>query len=557
MATKAYIVEFWFTISLFLVCLALTIGYSFLITFAAMRKYNLLSVLILCAFFAQAQLTLSSPSIDFGDVLTTEEKEIAVDITNKNTYPVKVDQTILYSDDFSCSVTNNEMGVGATSKIRVTFKPRHNIAYNSELIVVLDDGAEYRIDIQGDGRYEDAYYSSTFNKSYQDLKDELKSILAKNYRNLGYTNARDNMYGDIDNQNGNVTCVYTGRVSTFSTRSGANANSMNCEHTWPQSFGSSSEPQRADIHHLFPSDGGTNSRRGNHPFGVVANPSWTGGGSKYGSSVFEPRDEHKGAAARAMLYFAIRYQNYNNFINSQESILKQWHTTFQPTAWDIQRNEKIFGYQKNRNPFVDHPEFIERMNKIGSNDPKPEIKTIEVSQQQINYSYVSPSTERTIYLVNTGNIQISDITDIFTKSNNIIIKSVESAVTPGDVSALVVTFKSLPEGTYEDEIWINIDAQTGRVIKIPVTFTIGQASIKKLIPKPVKAVYLTHNQMIHIENLPKDTYSIEIWNSNGQVVLNDISPTLNDIPFNNSNSGIYFVLFKTKIGALASKVLVY
>ena len=522
-----------------------------------MRKYNLLSAFVLYTFFVKAQLTLSSSTIEFGDVLTTEEKEIAVDITNKNTYPVKVENAVLHSADFTCSVANTEIGVGGTEKVRVKFKPRHNISYNSELIIILDDGAEYRIDIQGDGRYEDTYYSSTFNKSYQDLKDELKSILAKNYRNLGYTYARDNMYGDIDNQDGKVTCVYTGRESTFSTRSGANANSMNCEHTWPQSFGSSNEPERADIHHLFPTDGGTNSRRGNNPFGVVTNPSWTGGGSKLGGGLFEPRDEHKGAVARAMLYFAIRYQNYNNFLDAQEDILKQWHTTFQPNAWDILRNEKIFGYQKNRNPFVDHPEFIERMNKIGSNDPKPEIRTIEVSQQQINYSYVSPSTERTIYLVNTGNIQISDITDIFTKSNNVIIKSVESTANPGDVSALVVTFKSLPEGTYEDEIWINIDAQTGSVIKIPVSFTTGQASVNNLKQKAIRAIYSTHNQTIHLQNLPKDAYGIEIWNSNGQMVLNDISPTLNDIPFNNSNSGVYFVLIKTRAGAVASKVLVY
>ena len=522
-----------------------------------MRKYNLLSVFVLYAFFAQAQLILSSPSIDFGDVLTTEEKEIAVDITNRNTYPVKVNQTMLYSNDFSCRVTNTEIGVGATEKVRVTFKPRHNIAYNSELIVVLDDGAEYRIDIQGDGRYEGTYYSSTFNKSYQDLKDELKSILAKNYRNLGYTNARDNMYGDIDNQNGKVTCVYTGRESTFSTRSGANANNMNCEHTWPQSLGSSSEPQRADIHHLFPTDGGTNSRRGNNPFGVVTNPSWTGGGSKYGSGLFEPRDEHKGAVARAMLYFAIRYQNYNNFLDAQEDILKQWHTTFQPSAWDILRNEKIFGYQKNRNPFVDHPEFIERINNIGSNDPTPSITDLEISQQQITYNYVTPSTDRTIYLVNKGNTRISEILNVTSKNGNVIIKSVDDIAESGDVSALVITFKSLPDGTYEDEITIDTDVQTGDVFKVPVSFTLGQASVNNVKQKPMRAMYSTHNQTIRLENLPKNAQSIEIWNSNGQMVLNDISPTLNDIPFNNSNSGVYFVLIKTEAGAVASKVLVY
>jgi endonuclease I len=475
-----------------------------------MRQYNLLSVFVLFSFFANAQLTLSSSSIKFGDVLTNQEKEIAIDITNKNTYPIKVENAVLHSDDFSCSVTNTEIGVGGTEKIRVKFKPRHNLAYNSELIIVLNDGAEYRLDIQGDGRYEEAYYASTFNKSYQDLKDELKTILARNYRNLGYTNARDNMYGDIDNQNGNVTCVYTGRVSTFSTRSGANSNSMNCEHTWPQSFGSSSEPQRADIHHLFPTDGGTNSRRGNNPFGLVTNPSWTGGGSKLGSGLFEPRDEHKGAAARAMLYFAIRYQNYNNFINSQEDILKQWHTTFQPTAWDIQRNEKIFGYQKNRNPFVDHPEFIERMNKIGSNDPRPVIRNLEISQKQISYNYVTPSTDRTIYLVNNGNIEIPEISNVTSKNGNIIIKSVDATALPGDVSALLITFKSLPDGTYDDEITIDTDVQTGDIFKIPVTFTIGQASVDDLIKKPLIAIYRAHNQTIHIDNLPQR----RLWHRN-------------------------------------------
>jgi endonuclease I len=520
-----------------------------------MRQYNLLSVFVLFSFFANAQLTLSSSSIKFGDVLTNQEKEIAIDITNKNTYPIKVENAVLHSDDFSCSLTNTEIGVGGTEKIRVTFKPRHNLAYNSELIIVLNDGAEYRLDIQGDGRYEEAYYASTFNKSYQDLKDELKTILAKDYRNLGYTYARDNMYADIDNQNGNVTCVYTGRVSTFNTRSGANSNSMNCEHTWPQSFYNSNEPERADIHHLFPTDAGTNSRRSNHPFGIVTNPSWTGGGSKYGGSVFEPRDEHKGAAARAMLYFAIRYQDYGNFIDAQEGILKNWHTTFKPTAWDILRNEKIFSYQKNRNPFVDHPEIIERMNNIGSNDPTPEIKTIEVSQQQINYQYVSPSTERTIYLVNTGNIQISEISDVFTKNSNVIIKSVESTANPGDVSALVVSFKSLPEGTYEDEILLNIEDQS--LIKIPVSFTIGQASIQNLDKKPMRAMYFAHNQRIHISNPPQNIQGVEIWNSKGQQVLNDISHTLDDIYFNNASSGIYFVLIKTKTGAVASKVIVH
>ena len=120
-----------------------------------------------------------------------------------------------------------------------------------------------------------------------------------------------------------------------------------------------------------------------------------------------------------------------------------------------------------------------------------------------------------------------------------------------------MTFKSLPDGSYEDEIWIDIDAQTGSFIKIPVSFTTGQASVNNLKQNPIRAMYSSHNQTIHLQNLPKDIYGIEIWNTSGQMVLNDISPTLNDIPFNNYNSGVYFVLIKTKARAVASKVLVY
>jgi hypothetical protein len=144
---------------------------------------------------------------------------------------------------------------------------------------------------------------------------------------------------------------------------------------------------------------------------------------------------------------------------------------------------------------------------------------------------------------------------VFTKNSNVIIKSVESTTNPGDVSALVVSFKSLPEGTYEDEILINIEDQS--LIKIPVSFTIGQASIQNLDKKPMRAMYLAHNQRIYINNPPQNIQGVEIWNSKGQQVLNDISHTLDDIYFKNASSGIYFVLIKTKTGAVASKVIVH
>ncbi|MDC1431367.1 endonuclease, partial [Bacteroidia bacterium] len=265
---------------------------------------NITLFLILLGGLAQAQVTLSLNQLDFGDVLTTADSELAINVTNTTSFALEIEDVNVFNTDFTYTIPNATIDAGATEKIRVTFKPRHNLMYNTELIFVLSDGSEHRLDLIGNGKYEGTYYDATFNKSYQDLKDELKTILAAGYTNLGYTGARDNMYGDIDNVAGKVTCVYTGRDATFNTRSGANSSSFNCEHTWPQSLFSSNEPEKADIHHLFPTDVNANSRRGSYPFGVVTGtPSWTEGGSKLGGGVFEPRDEQKGATARAMLYF--------------------------------------------------------------------------------------------------------------------------------------------------------------------------------------------------------------------------------------------------------------
>ena len=519
---------------------------------------NITFVFIFLAYLAQAQVNLSASQLDFGDVLTTTDKELAVNVTNTSSGPLVIDDVNVYNTDFTYSIPSATIATGATEKIRVTFKPRHNLAYNTELIFVLDDGSEHRIDLIGNGRYEGTYYSSTFNKSHQDLKDALKTKLASGYTNLGYNGARDKMYGDIDNVNGKVTGVYTGKVETMSTRAQANSVGINCEHTWPQSLFSSNEPERADIHHLFPTDVSANSRRANHPFGEVSNASWTEGGSKLGGNVFEPRDVQKGATARAMLYFAIRYQDYSNFIDGQEAILKQWHIDNQPTAWDIQRNEKIFGYQKNRNPFVDHPEFIERINKIGSTDTKPVIKSAETAQSSLNFKYVDPTAERSVFIVNTGNQNITGISAVTARDGNIIVNSIGANANVGEAAEIILGFKNLPDGTYTDELTINLQSQVSKTITIPVTFTIGAVSVNEVVYNKIKTNYNPANQLLTILEAPADIQHVEIWDAAGkQIILNDISSSLTDIPFGGHSQGVYFVVIKTKTEVFTSKVLVY
>ena len=522
-----------------------------------MRNIGILFIFL--AAFAQAQVTLSLDQLDFGDVLTTADKELAVNVTNASSAAVVIDEVTVYNTDFTYAVPNATIAAGGTEKVRVTFKPRHNVAYNSELILVLNNGSQFRIDLIGNGKYEGTYYSSTFNKSYQDLKDELKTILAVGYTNLGYSGARDKMYGDIDNVAGKVTCVYTGREATFNTRSGANSVSFNCEHTWPQSLFNQNEPERADIHHLFPTDNNANSRRGSYPFGEVSGtPSWTEGGSKLGGSTFEPRDQQKGATARAMLYFAIRYQDYSNFIDGQEAILKQWHKDNQPSAWDVQRNEKIFGYQKNRNPFVDHPEFIERINKIGATDTKPLIKEANTAQTAIDYGVVRNNERKNIYIINTGNTDWSGVSAATTSAAKLKVVSSASSAAAGEALLVEVDFLGLPNGDYTDNLIVNLNDEAGKIITIPVAFSVGTAGLEDVDKNKVKVAYNAISQKILLTKLPEDAVQVEVWNSSGQqILLNDISSVLTDIPFHGHRQGLYFVVVKTKSEAYTAKILVY
>ena len=177
---------------------------------------------------------------------------------------------------------------------------------------------------------------------------------------LGYDNAREVMFSELDNVNGRVQCVYTGEWVT--TDDIPPSTVMNCEHSWPQSLGAENEPARSDLHHLFPTISSVNSRRSNHWFGIVVDESWSGGGSKfgtdaYGNTVFEPRLEHKGDVARALFYFSVRYDLYIN--NTMEPILKQWNHLDPVSEKERRRNDGIEGYQHNRNPFIDNPGFAD------------------------------------------------------------------------------------------------------------------------------------------------------------------------------------------------------
>lgn len=345
------------------------------------------------------QLQTSSTSLNFPVTTEIQPSSQTLMIYNRSIGPLTVKDVDLFqkygSHGFAVSDTQFTIAGRDSFALQVSFQPEHNVQYQQALVLRTETGRGARaIALDGQGSFSRSYYSSTENQSQQSLKAALKTLLAQNYNSLSYRVARDNMYASIDNNGGQVEGVYTGRMATFNTRAGANANSFNCEHTFPQGFFNQNLPMRSDIHHLFPTDVAANSRRANDPFGLVSNPSWSQGGSKSGGGKFEPRDVQKGASARALMYFVIRYQDYANHVQSQEAILRQWHRQYPPQTAEQNRNDAIYNLQNNRNPFVDYPQFLDRIeNLVGTSTAPSQVSlyrstdTIAPARGPGNYVY--------------------------------------------------------------------------------------------------------------------------------------------------------------------------
>ncbi|ARA99857.1 endonuclease I [Geobacillus thermodenitrificans] len=145
---------------------------------------------------------------------------------------------------------------------------------------------------------------------------------------------------------------------------------FNAEHVVPQSWFGAREPMKGDLHHLFVCQPECNTLRSNFPYADFPfyNPEDPGEQIQNRCGVahngyFEP-EYGKGTAARAMLYFLLRYpkaieKSFRRKIDIP--LLVRWHEQFPPTVYEYHRNSAIFFIQGNRNPFIDFPELARRI----------------------------------------------------------------------------------------------------------------------------------------------------------------------------------------------------
>jgi endonuclease I len=258
------------------------------------------------------------------------------------------------------------------------------------------------------------YYNNAYNgavpKTCADLKTALFGIVSTDTTYVAYNSADgsfDTQDGvnnfDVHRNDANTADIiwdmYTDNPTgpelyTFSVGTNQCGSSFppevgacyNREHAFPRSWFGDDFHIRGDLHNVYATDGESNARHANWPYAEVGAASWASpAGAKqgncsfpgYNGTVFEVIDEYKGDFARTMFFMVTAYENlmpaWKNFSNA-DSVLDgntwpsldnwaiqqwyKWHIQDPVSQKEITRNDSVYRVQNNRNPFIDHPEYV-------------------------------------------------------------------------------------------------------------------------------------------------------------------------------------------------------
>ncbi|MCG9732044.1 endonuclease [Shewanella sp. Isolate13] len=255
------------------------------------------------------------------------------------------------------------------------------------------------------------YYSDVLSGDFanaDELKNALSVIIAKDHKYLTYKQVWSTLtHADQDPDNDkNVIEIYTGAsISKYDNQtSGSGAGKWNREHVWAKSHGFPSDTQwgYTDAHHLRPADPGINTARSNNDFGacsdtgeeVLFNGQGTGNYLDKTTDCWEPRDEVKGDVARMIMYMDTRYQGTDTATTNMPDLiavdrltttaedsepligtlctLYAWNKLDAVDSYEQNRNNQVYKYQGNRNPFIDRPELVQQVYGAAcGDDPNP------------------------------------------------------------------------------------------------------------------------------------------------------------------------------------------
>lgn len=270
------------------------------------------------------------------------------------------------------------------------------------------------------------YYNSLDGLADDDLRQALQDIIADPtiVRAQTYADVLDILVeADQNPLNSNqVWLVYKeiGRAKLDVQTSSNNAGKWNREHTYPRSRGNfndieedevadgidvfwttkadSTRHGNSDAHALRPADAIENSTRNNKHYGDPMLGAYSGPDGTAG--------KFYGDVARSVLYMEIRYndlsvvngypvlpttEDYLGELGDLETLL-DWHRNDPPDDYEMNRNNVVYTWQFNRNPFIDQPDLIEYIwgTNVGQTWDQ-ELSVAEINQDQIMI-YPNPAT---------------------------------------------------------------------------------------------------------------------------------------------------------------------
>lgn len=344
------------------------------------------------------------------------------------------------------------------------------------------------------------YYNSINGLADRNLKDALHSLIynhteVKSYQALPeYFRTTDrfpgtdywwDMYSDME------VSMYI----TFGTY-------MNREHCFPKSWwgGGTSTPAYVDLFHLYPSEAKANQAKSNYPLGEVVTSTFDNGVVKVGyattgqgggaQKVFEPNREYIGDFARTYFYVVTCYQNLTwdskyMFMLEQNDyptlkpwaidLLLKWHRADPVSQKEVDRNEAVYGFQGNRNPFIDHPELVEYIwgNKIGQkyqgggSEPvgDPELTT-PVQDMALDFEQIAIGKSETRQLAFLGHNLSGKLSLAVTGTDKAMFsldtKTIDASLVNADGGYfLPVTYKPTSVGTHSARLIISDGGLTG------------------------------------------------------------------------------------------------
>jgi len=375
------------------------------------------------------------------------------------------------------------------------------------------------------------YYSSVDDTNPTTLRNSIHNVI-KDHTRFPYTSSAVDTWdvleiADEDQDNaGNVITIYQNDTNA---KEGGGNTFYNREHSWPKSYGfpndGSTNYAYTDMHHLFIADSGYNSSRSNKPYdyclsgcsekvtlvnnsrGGPGFSNWTAGSFTQG--MWEVWEGRKGDVARALMYMDVRYEggihgvtgvqepdliltdNLTLIENSNAgsnlstaymgllSVLITWHNDDPVDLVELQHTEAVSSFQGNRNPFVDHPEWVECVfqlvcNGVGSDTIAPNqvsglsgvVNTSAIDLDWFDnneadlagYDVYRSETSGSGYVKINGNLlSLSDYSDSAITAGTTYYYVVTASDTTGNesVNSNEISVTAQSSGSGSTKVWIN------------------------------------------------------------------------------------------------------